>query len=270
MSHERVDRSVPEGIDFIRRAQEVADVCGQHTDHYLPMLGKTAPQICDNLGTVLSFLYRMGACWWGCRGGDHLVEYIVGRSSSTALAALSLMRFGYYDEALSLVRNVGEAANLLALFNRENSSLEKWRSSNDRSRKSQFSPVKVRLAVEKLGLKGLGIIDEARYRKLSTVGTHLSPQTKPQNFNPMGVATLGALFQEIGVLVTLNEIATAIGFLAPPAAMLLKLPKDSWLHLKPAVINLLSSVGRIQATELDEVMRVLRDKLTEMREQQGS
>src|SRR5947208_9300520 len=99
MSHNQADESVPEGIAFFRRVQEVADACAQHTDHHLPKMGKAAPQIFDNLGTVLSVLYRMGACFWGCRGGDHLVEYLVGRSCSSALAALSLMRIGYYDEA---------------------------------------------------------------------------------------------------------------------------------------------------------------------------
>ena len=75
------------------------------------------------------------------------------------------------------------------------------------------------------------------------------------------ISTLGALFQEIGVLVTLNEIATAVGFLAPPAAMLLSLTRERWAHLKEAVIDLLSSVGGIHATDLDEVMRALRDNL---------
>ncbi len=261
MSHNQVNELVPEGITFLRRVQEVADACAQHTDQQLPKMGKAAPQIFENLGTVLSILYRMGACFWGCREGDHLIEYIVGRSCSTALAALSVMRFGYYDEALSLARNVGEASNLLTLFSRDKSSLERWRSLDDRTRKSEFSPVKVRLALEHFGLVDLGLINEDRYRQLSTIGTHVSPQTKPQNYNPMAVPTLGALFQDIGVLVTLNEIGTAVGFLAPPAAMLLSLKRERWVHLKEAVIDLLSSVGGIHATDLDEVMRALQENL---------
>lgn len=260
-SSHSVGPPVPEGSAFLRQVQTVADRCAEQTDLRLPKMGKAAPQTLEHLGTVLSWLYRMGSCFWGCAGGDHIVEYIVGRSCSTALAAMSLMRYGYYDEALALARNVGEAANLLTLFSRDDSSFERWRSSTDQVRRSEFAPVKVRLALENLGLHDLGLIREDRYRQLSKIGTHLSPDAKPQAYNPMGVPTLGAVFQDVGVIVTLNEIATAVGFLATPAAKLLALSPVRWKDMREAVIDLLSSVGGIHATDVEKVMQGIREGL---------
>jgi len=252
------DRPESEGSDFLRRVQAVEALCAEHTERHVPNMGKVVPELPKHLGTVLSQLYRMGTCSWGCRGGDHVVEYMVARSCSTALAALSLMRHGYYDEALALARNVGEAANLLTLFSRDAQSFEKWRSANENVRKREFAPVKVRLKLETLGLNDLGLVREERYRQLSVIGTHQSPAAKPQAYNPLEQPTLGTVFQDLGVVVALNEISTAIGFLAPPAAQLLAVPPDRWKDMKESVIDLLSSVGAIHAVDLDRVKQMIR------------
>ena len=254
-----VEHSVSEGSAFLLQVQAVEEVCAEHTDHHLPNMGKAAPELREHLGTVLSLLYQMGTCSWGCAGGDHVVEYIVGRSCSTALAALSLMRQGYYDEALALARNVGEGANLLTLFSRDSLSFQKWRSATEKVRKTEFLPVKVRLALEALGLDDLGLVREDRYRQLSKIGTHLSPDAKPQAYNPSDLPTLGAVFQDLGVVVVLNEIGTAVGFLAPPAAQLLAVPPERWKHMKESVINLLSSIGGIHAVDIDKAKRLIRE-----------
>ena len=254
-----VDRPVVEGSDFLRQVQAVAELCAEHTDHHFPHMGKAVPELLEHLGTVLSQLYRMGTCSWGCAGGDHVVEYMVGRSCSTALATLSLMRCGYYDEALALTRNVGEAANLLTLFNRDALSFQKWRSATERVRKNEFAPVKVRLALENIGLNDLGLVREERYRQLSHIRTHLSPGAKPQAYNALDLPTLGTVFQDLGVVVILNELGTAVGFLAIPAARLLAVPPDRWKDVKESVINLLASVGGIHAVDLDRVKRLIRE-----------
>jgi hypothetical protein len=103
----------PEATAFLETAWNAEDACETETTSALPGMGVKAPACIAKLGTLLSLLYRVGCCAWGCRGGDHTVEYIIGRSVTSALAALRLIRFGYYDEALGLARNIGEIANLL-------------------------------------------------------------------------------------------------------------------------------------------------------------
>ena len=80
------------------------------------MVPRRRSQVCqtmDALGTALSYLDRMASCWWGCRQSTHIEERLVGKVASNARAALHLMRAGYYDEALGLIRQIGETANLL-------------------------------------------------------------------------------------------------------------------------------------------------------------
>jgi len=110
-------RFPPEGSDFLKLVSQQEDACEARTASALPRLGKLAPACYRNLGTVLSLLDRAASCYWGCRGGDHVVEYIAGRSCSSARAARRLFEFGYYDESLSINRSIGEIANLLLLFN---------------------------------------------------------------------------------------------------------------------------------------------------------
>src|SRR2546421_338209 len=90
--------------------------CAAETDLALRTAGQKAPRCSKELGTVLSLLDRLSTCSWGCRGGDHVPEYLLGRAVTNLRAAVQLLRLGYYDESLSLTRNAGEVANLLALF----------------------------------------------------------------------------------------------------------------------------------------------------------
>ena len=50
---------------------------------------RKAPRCLESLGTVLSLLDRASSCYWGCRGGDHVIEYFAGRVASSSRAALA-------------------------------------------------------------------------------------------------------------------------------------------------------------------------------------
>lgn len=212
-----------------------------------------------NVGTMLATIYRLGSCHDGCRGGDHLIEYILGRTCSSGLSALSLLRQGYYDESLALARNMGETANLLALFVKMPSRMQEWKHADQKVRLRDFAPVRVRLAMEEAGASSP--IDEERYRKLSSVATHVSPSLQPQVHNVAGVPTLGAIFQEIGAMVCLNETTWAVGWCGISGAKLLNLPSDSYAAIKTFTIDLLASVGGITILKSDEIQKELREKI---------
>jgi hypothetical protein len=91
-------------------------------------LGVKAPKLIVALGAVMSYAERFGACIWGCQGGDHAVEHLVGSCVATTNAGLRLAESGYYDEAISLSRQAGERANLLGLLSRDPAVLAAWRS----------------------------------------------------------------------------------------------------------------------------------------------
>lgn len=110
--------------------------------------GRNLPGLEQQLGTVLSLLERAACCWWGCAGGDHVAESLVGRVYGLACGSHRLMQAGRYDESLLLIRALGEVTNLLTLFTTDKSALENWRVVDDKAQRRDFSPVKVRLALE--------------------------------------------------------------------------------------------------------------------------
>src|SRR3989442_696842 len=78
--------------------------CEQATDSAFVQKGGP-PLVClERLGTVLMLLGYYSACGWGCPGGDHLLARLVAQAVTSAGASLRLMRAGYYDDALSLLR----------------------------------------------------------------------------------------------------------------------------------------------------------------------
>lgn len=143
-------KHIPEGLDFLQMIWEQEDDCERETDQELPKMGEKASQCLLRLGTVLSLLDRLSTCWWGCRGGDHLIEYLVGRSVNCARASLRLSRFGFYDEALSVTRSIGEIANLMCLFTNEVGAFDRWRTADASVRKTTFGPMQVRMQLENL------------------------------------------------------------------------------------------------------------------------
>lgn len=195
----------------------------------------------------------MASCWWQCRGGNHIIEYIAGRACSTTKASLSLLRTGYYDEALSLARGVGEISNLFQLFRKDSVSLVEWLKADEAARKRTYSPIKVRLRLEALGSPPLVKLD--RYSALSSIGTHVTPRTKPQAHNPAGRGILGGIFQPKGVLLGLNELSVATGILTIHASALLELPPEPLQEVRECAIDLLASVGGVQVVDPNTLFR---------------
>ena len=84
-----------------------------------------------------------------------------------ALGARKLAWAGYYDEALLLVRTGAEVANLLQLFSLRPAQETAWR---DEPESKDFTPVKVRLAIEAAGT--VPFIDNSRYAALCKAAAH--------------------------------------------------------------------------------------------------
>jgi hypothetical protein len=244
------ESSVPEGRRFLRLVRKQEDSCAAKTRKQLPKLGEKAPLCFERLGTLLSLLDRTSSCYWGCAKGDHLIEYVTGRACSHTRAALRLMGFGFYDEALTLARSVGEAANLFFLFVNDQSELSRWKAVSDSERKKQFGPVKVRLALENRKL--LVPVDEGRYGLLSERSVHVTPGTKPQAYNRLRRATGGGVYQEAGLLVALNEAAYALALLALSSAQLADLPRDPSLRVLTAARDLVEAIGNVDSATLPE------------------
>lgn len=181
-------------------------------------------ELSDALGALLWVMDAASSCMWGCLGGNHAVEHLVGRCCGYAVAALKLAESGFYDESLSLTRTIGEAANLLYLFAIEPSAREKWITLNEDTAWKTFSPAKVRQALEQKGKHAP--IDKQRYGTLCAKATHPTPNIPPQMYNEGRVPMAGGKFQEAGLFVCLAELGLAVSIVAGCTVLTVKVPRD--------------------------------------------
>ncbi len=247
---------IPIGGEFIQIMRGQEDACDAMTRQRMPFLGKKAPALVEELGTLLSWLDRAGSCWWGCANGDHLIEHAVGGSCGTVRAGLRLAYLGFYDEALSLSRFVGERANLLALFRADPATLDRWRQTDSGNRRREFSAVRVRLMLEGAGASVP--TPEERYRQLSSFGTH--PGRTPQHHDPRAAPRSGGIFDEAGLLLALNELARGIVLVAGFAAPLLPgeaIPRQEIIRAALAVAQ---QIGGVNVSEIVGFWETLEDR----------
>src|SRR5207237_4615174 len=81
------------GISFLEHIARLEEGCSETFEARSDHLGKRAAQCYEALGMCLVLLDCTASCWWGCQGGDHRLEYLVGRAANSTYAAV------FVDEA---------------------------------------------------------------------------------------------------------------------------------------------------------------------------
>ena len=248
----------PTGSDFLKQQQALIDEFSATADSFASQSGRALPATLQNLGTVLSFQYRLACCAWGCKGGDHQVEWLAGRIVNQALSAHRLIRAGFYDEALMLVRGIGEMANLLWLFGKDSAALSDWRKASTGERQRKYSPFAVRLRLEELVEIGPPI-DRARYAKLCEVGTHPMPHFAPGHYSGTGRPVLGCLLQPAGVYVSVTELGYAVAMCSYPLIKLLEPEEEVCKRLHWAVARLVRELGAFTVLNYEALLKDARN-----------
>jgi hypothetical protein len=179
---------------FLELTQELADASSKRSDKFCAEAGKSLPHTLDAIGTVLSMLYRLACCNYGCRGGDHQTEWLAGKFVSQAVSTHRLIRAAQYDEALMLIRGMGEIANLLCLFYEDRGELAAWKTADKKARLNNFGPAAVRRRLEALSSLGPPI-DADRYSALCEIATHPTPGLAPGHYSGSGRPVLGVILQ---------------------------------------------------------------------------
>jgi|SRR5271169_902967 len=252
-------------IDHILRQQEEA--CEAKTQRTLPHQG-TAPRCYEMTARVLAVLDALSSCGWGCSGGDHVLERLIGRSVNHARAALRLALIGFYDEALVLARGVGEIANLLSLFETRSEAFARWKSLDERTRRREFSPLKVRDELKTIGTP-IRVTPEA-YAELSSRNVHVNPRTSPQAYDILGIPKAGGYYQEAGWLACQNEVAKSLGFLIYSAAKLTHLDQPLKLRMLLVGRDLILNTGLVAIETMEEMWAELMKKASTLPEQNSS
>lgn len=235
------------GIKFLEQISEHEDQCSANTLEQLPKMGEKAPLCYETLGMVLALIDCSASCYWGCSGGDHKLENLVGRSVNTAYAAMDLGKRGYYDQSYSQARALGETANLLMLFKLDPESAATWKSASERELKKQFTPFNVRMRVENLG--GMLPVKQDRYAKLSSISVHANPNNIPQSHGPKRIGITFPKYQPAGFLTALHEIAHPVAFIGVLAANVLGLGNESRTVFLNTAELLIETIGGISIME---------------------
>ena len=147
----------------------------------------------DTLGELLGWLDGIASCRWGCTGGDHQIEQLIGRFSATASASLLLLRRGYFDQALGLFRELEETVQLLELFTHSSNDCQTWLRLGDEDRKNRYSVNNVRDKLVKLG--GVVVMDKPAYHLYSRYGVHPGSSVEPRSHDSVENPTVGMPFR---------------------------------------------------------------------------
>jgi hypothetical protein len=245
----------PVGRAFLDLTQELGDASSKNTDKFCAGAGESLPQTMEATGTTLSVLYRLACCYYGCRGGDHQVEWLAGKFVNQAVAVHRLVRAAQYDEALMLIRGMGEIANLLWLFFQGRSELVAWKAADKKARLNNFGPAAVRRRLEALSVELGPPIDAERYAALCEIGTHPTPGLAPGHYSGTGRPVLGAILQEVGIFVCVNELAYTVAMAAIPMVVLLEGNDDLKAEVKEHSVRLLRSIGSFTVLNYEEGLR---------------
>ena len=177
----------------------------------ISLIDKEKTSTYNSVGILLQMLYKLSVCAYGCRKGDHKIEYLTGRAYNTSLAALKLLRIGFYDESLGLIRSVAEIVNLLSLFRIDTEEYDNWVSSDEKERIRNFGPAAVRKKLETKTDLEIPISKEY-YSKLCEVGVHVNPETRPSGYNIHDRAMVGGFVLEYAPIAILNDLQYVVFF----------------------------------------------------------
>ena len=186
------------------------------------------------LGMSLSIIYQVAICHKRCSGGPHVYESLLARTYNLACSAYHLIGRGLYDEALNLVRSIGEIANLFGLFWFDNEKLTSWLFSDESTRKRNFKPVDIRKSLEKVKGGAILYANQDWYSKFCEEYTHVHPGTKPNVHNEQGQGHAGGHVQDKGLKYSLSELTDVCAYIALFASQYGRL-NDLFKELREAV-----------------------------------
>lgn len=124
------------------------------------------------------------------RDQSELMKLRLGaRCFNSGASALRLLRCGYFQPAVTMVRDLVEVWSLMDLFTREPSALRDWLSMADKERMKHFKPARVRERLEKFDGTRVKERQEV-YNMFSEMAAHANPNghhlISPDNMTRVG------------------------------------------------------------------------------------
>jgi hypothetical protein len=149
------------------------------------------------------------------RSDDELTIQMLGiRLFNAAASAIKLGLSGYYQTAFSQARDIMEVGFLIDLFRTSPEHIAKWKSSDDATRREQYSPVNVRKALDERD----GNKEKKRakqYKILSELASHATYRGFRLTMRE-GLGEIGPFVERVNLKAWVEEMVLRLG----PAAVL--------------------------------------------------
>ena len=175
------------------------------------------------LSMALSCLYQAATCHRQCHGGPHILEALFGRTYNLCIGAWTLICVCQYDEALNLIRNLGEINNLILLLTMDQQLISKWLDATKKERLNGFGPAAVRKALIAKGISA-DFAGVEWYAEFCEKYVHPTPATRPNQHTDGLPGQIGPVHQEAGERLALSELFEAAIRAAFAASKLFSMP----------------------------------------------
>lgn len=216
--------------------------CREETHTFLSSASGDLAAALGHFDDLFRRLYLFSCCHWGCHGKEHVFEHLAGRCVSSLASGWRLTERGYYDEALSLVRSVGEIANLLNLFWRNQREIREWLDLPERERRNRFRPAAVRNRLRELNW--IVPFDDDHYGRLCEIAVHPTPKIRPNAHQDSLRPVVGAYFQPAGFRLVAWELCWALTSVTGPIAKLSVFPEVEAKAMVDVTVTLFDLAGK--------------------------
>lgn len=168
----------------------------------------------DAIERAMNLIEYFSRAWETDDNDDHVLQLLGARLFNGASASINLVLSGYYQASASLAREVLETSFLVDLLSNDRKRVERWRTAPNAERRKEFSPQRVREALDRRD----GFESKARaehYSLLSGLASHPTPQGfRMLRPGPNQLAKIGPFFNQE----TLSAVAAELGRIVVPAA----------------------------------------------------
>ncbi len=193
----------------------------------------------DIINSSLNFLSRLPELHQESNDNELMLLRLAVRCFNSGASALRLLKCGYFQPAMTMVRDLIEVYFLMDLFSRDNQALVDWRTMSEKDRKNNFKPVRVRERLDKMdGFTGGK--RRAAYDLFSQHAAHVNPNghslISPDNMTRIGPFSDYGLFRA-----GLEEVATHLGMAAVIVCNLIKTDQPGALVEKTSFLSALQN-----------------------------
>ncbi|MFD1745780.1 DUF5677 domain-containing protein [Rhizobium helianthi] len=189
----------------------------------------------DHINSCLDFLSRLPELHTETNEDELTLLRLSIRCFNSGASALRLLRCGYFQPAMTMVRDLIEIYFLMDLFTKQPQSFRDWRTMSEKERKKHFKPIRVRERLDEID----GFKEKKRqksYDMLSHHAAHVNPNGH-QLISPGNMTQIGP-FPDYGLFrAGFEELATHLGFASVVVCNLVKTDREDALRVKAAFLT---------------------------------